>query len=156
MFADPSRGFASAPPVGALWTVFADPSRGFAPAPLVIALWTIFANQQCYHYVLVITVITIITHTLFTTTHTLFTTIHTLFNIILWPKKHHTLLTISSYLIVSTLKVFIPYLEIIFLFILYWSFLQIFIVYLLLESILYLPFKFHILLNNPAENSSMT
>ena len=56
----------------------------------------------------------------------------------------------SSYLIVSALKVFIPYLEIIFLFILYLSSLQIFIVYLPLEFILYLPFKFHILLNNPA------
>ena len=43
----------------------------------------------------------------------------------------------------------VPYLEIIFLFILYLSSLQIFIVYLPLEFILYLPFKFHILLNNP-------
>ena len=30
MFADPSRGFATIPPVGALWTVFVGPNRGFA------------------------------------------------------------------------------------------------------------------------------
>ena len=38
MFADPSRGFAPAPPVGNLGTVFAEPKRGFAPPPPVEAL----------------------------------------------------------------------------------------------------------------------
>jgi len=46
VFADPSRGFAPAPPVGSHGTIMADTSRGFAPVPPVGSLGTVFADPN--------------------------------------------------------------------------------------------------------------